>query len=308
VISTNRTPEEYIFRPPRRSGILIQVGLILLLLGFGALGLYLASHAQIGPVFIFSLLPGIAAVILVPFLTYNLYCLRTAQYVLERDGIRLRWGLRVEHIPISKVLWVNSQAEMSSPLPALVFRLPGGIAGIRQLPNGQVLEYMASQKRDLVLIGAEGRIFAISPEDANGFQYTYQRLIELGSLTPITARSVYPSFLLNRVWADRPARLITLSSLALSLILLFWVILVIPRRAEVHLGFYPDGLPGDLAPAVQLLLLPILNGLIVLVDLFAGLFFYRREETHDLAYLIWGVAVVIPIFFLAGVLFILRAS
>lgn len=303
-----RTNEEYTFRPPRRSGMLIQIGIILLLVGAGALGLYLASQADIGPVFLVSLLPGFAAVILIPILAYNLYCLRNAQYAIERDGIRLRWGLRVEHIPMSKVKWVMGQSEIAIPLPAPVIRLPGGIVGVRQLHNGPPVEYLASQGRGLVIIGTEERIFAISPEDANGFLYAYQRLTELGSLTPIPARSIFPSFLINRVWGDGPARLIILTSLALSLVLLFWVSLVIPQHAQVHLGFYPDGLPGDLVPAVQLLLLPILNGLIVLVDLIIGFFFYRREETHDLAYLIWGAAAVIPVFFLAGFFFILRAS
>ena len=308
MFSNTRTHEEYLFRPPRRAGMFIHLGFILLLLGASALGLYLASRANLGLVFLLYLLPGIAAVILVPILTYNLYCLRTAQYSLERDGLRLRWGLRVEHIPMTSVLWIHSQAEMTTPLPKPVLRLPGAVVGVRQLPGGKALEYLASQGQGLVLIGIEERIFAISPDDANGFQYAYQRLTELGSLTPIPARSIYPSFLLNRVWVDRPARLITLTSLALSLVLLVWVSLVTPGRSQVHLGFYPDGLPGDLVPAVQLLLLPILNGLIVLADLFAGLFFYRREETHDLAYLIWGVSAVIPVFFLAGVFFILRAG
>jgi hypothetical protein len=309
-----RSTEEYVFLPPHRAGYLIHFGLILLLIGGGALGLYRASQAQIGPVFLFSLLPSLAAVILVPLLTYQLYCLRTAHYILERDGLRLRWGLRTEHIPMTAVIWIHTQDELVKPLPAPWLRVPGSVVGARQLMGStwqsgpKVVEYLASEARGLVLIGTEERIFAISPADTDGFLYAFQLFIELGSLTPLAARSVYPTFLLNRVWNTRPARILILSGLALSMALLVRVGLAIPGRAQVHLGFYANGSPGDLAPALQLLLLPILNGLIVLVDLLLGLFFFRREETHDLSYLLWGSSAFIPLLFLAGAYFILRAA
>ncbi|MBP1694671.1 MAG: putative rane protein [Chloroflexi bacterium] len=84
--------------------------------------------------------------------------------------------------------------------------------------------------------------------------------------------------------------------------------LAIPARSQVHLGFYQDGSPGDLVPAVQLLLLPVLNGMIVLFDFLLGLFFFRREETQALSYLLWGSGAFIALVFLFGTLFILQAG
>jgi hypothetical protein len=309
-----RSNEQYEFLPPHRAGYLIHFGLILLLIGSGALGLYQASQAQIGPVFFLSLFPGLAAVIFVPLLTYQLYCLRTAYYIIERDGLRLRWGLRIVHIPMTDVIWIHTQDELTAPLPMPWLRIPGSIVGSRQLMGSssksgpKMVEYLASEARGLVLIGTDACVFAISPADTGGFLFAFQRFIELGSLTPLSAHSVYPTFLLNRVWNTRPALIMILSSLLLSMALLVRVGLAIPGRAQVHLGFYTDGSPGDLVPALQLLLLPILNGLIVLIDILLGLFFFRREETHDLSYLLWGSGVFIPALFLAGAYFILHAA
>lgn len=309
-----RSTEEFAFYPPRRAGTLFLLGLILVLIGVAAYGLYRASQAQIGPSFILSLLPAMLAVVLVPFLAYRLYCLQASSYILERDGLRLRWGLRGEQIPMSEILWVSRLSDYRGTLPLPVLRLPGAVVGVRQMhtaprPNApRLVEFMASETRNLILIGVADRIFAVSPGDPASFLFDYQRLTELGSLTPLAGRSVYPTFLLGRVWRALPARLILLTSLALSLILTIWVVLAIPAHAQVHLGFYPDGSPGDLTPAMQLLLLPVLNSILVLFDLVAGLFFFRREETQYLSYLLWGAGALAPLLFLIGVFFILQAS
>lgn len=308
------TGQGMLFLPARRAGYLFLLGLILLLIGAGSLGLYQASQAALGPVFLAWLLPGLAAVVLTPMLGYRLYGLRSAQYLLERDGLMLRWGLRLEQIPMNEIQWVRPQDELAAPLPLPVTRMPGAVLGVRQLSGAarqagwKTVEYLASQSSRLLLIGTTERVYAISPEDRDGFLYTYQRLAELGSLTPLAGRSVYPAILVGRVWANRPARVLVLAGLILSLGLLAWVSLVIPGREQVHLGFLASGAPGDLAPAVQLLLLPVLNGAIVLFNLFSGLFFFRRPETQAYAYLLWGSSAFCSILFLLGTWFILQAG
>ncbi len=309
-----RSSEEYQFLPPRRGSTLINLGWMFFLIGGGALGLYQASQAQIGPVFMLWLLPGLVAVIAAPMLAYQLYCLRTAYYIIERDGLRLRWGLRIEQIPMTAIIWVHTQDELVTPLPKPVLRYWGSVVGVRQLSGiaGQAgpkqVEYLASRASNLVLVGAAERIFAISPKDVEGFLFTFQRLAELGSLTPVQAQSVYPTFLINRVWLAWPARLLLITSLILSLVLFIWVGLAIQTRSQIHLGFYPDGAPGDLAPAVQLLLLPVINSIIVLADFLVGLFFFRREETQELSFLMWSSSAITAVLFLVGAFFILRTA
>jgi Bacterial PH domain len=299
---------EIFFLPERRRGMLYQVAVMVLLAILGVLGLWQASQAVLGPSFVFSLLPLLIAFVGLPLLAYRVYALQTAYYAVQREGVRLRWGLRQEEIPISAILWVRPGEALKERLLFPWLRWPGALLGARPAPGLGNVEFMASGTRGLVCIGTVERIFAISPRDPAIFIQQFHRLTELGSLSPIPARTVYPGLLLRNVWASRPARLLLIAGFLLSLGLLVWSSLAIPSRVEVHMGFEPDGSPGDLVPVVQLLLLPVLNSVFFVTDLFLGLFFFRRESSQSLAYLAWGMGAVLPLLFATGLFFILNTG
>jgi hypothetical protein len=85
-----------------------------------------------------------------------------------------------------------------------------------------------------------------------------------------------------------------------------WVGVTIPGRSQISLRFNLGGAPGEYMPAVQLLLLPVINAFFYLADSFLGLFFYRRPEIRTLAYLLWGSSSLVSLLFMAAVLFIVR--
>jgi hypothetical protein len=306
-------------------GLLIHVGIILLLGVAIGVSIWQLAKIEIGPLFFINLVLVLFGVSLVPMLVYRAYALWGAYYTLERDGIHLHWGLRVEDIPTKDIRWVypyrelKIQTNQTVPLPWL--RLPGGILGIRHFSNKMPLEFMASSMAQLVLIATEKRIFAISPNDPQTFLNAYRRFGELGSITPIQPRSVYPSLLLNQVWRDRWSRYMILAGFLFNLLLLGWVSLVIPGRPEITLGIFSD----EPSPSVWLLLLPLISGFFFLVDFVAGLFFYRRDtggapgagapaSRRDLsmlvpgkvlAFIVWGGGLVTVLFFFGSVYLIL---
>jgi hypothetical protein len=297
--------------------MIFHLGVILILTAGAVWGLWQASLADIGLVFVLSLLPALVAVLAVPFMAYRFQALRSAFYLLERDGITLRWGLRSEEIPIDAVLWVRPAAEMGGTLPLPWLHWPGAVIGTRRLTGDGLVEFLASETQRLVLIATPKGLFAISPEDPVKFLSTYHRLTELGSLSPLPTRSVFPTFLLARVWRRRTARYLLLTGLFLNLLLLTWVILVAPLRGQVVLGFQRGGEP---VPAIQLLLLPVLSSFFFLVDFFTGLFFYRRgvlllatptgaraarAPNMILAYMLWGSGVISAFLFFVAVAYIL---
>ncbi|MBN1146367.1 MAG: hypothetical protein JXA78_03860 [Anaerolineales bacterium] len=302
--------DETVFQPERRPGYIFQAGAIVLFVAAGFMGLWQAAQAEIGPVFLLYLLPALLAVVAVPALAYRFYALNSSYYALERDGIRLRWGLRYEDIPMTAVLWVHPASDLATPnaLPLPRLRWPGSVLGVRNLQGLGPVEFMAASSQGLMLIATLERSFAISPVEQEAFLHAFQRYTEMGSLTPLEARSIYPTFLVSRVWASAPARALLLAGFTLSLVLLIWVSLAIPWRTQVILGFDPAGGPGDAVPAVRLLLLPVINSFFVLADLFLGLFFYRRPESQPLSYLLWGSGAFTPLLFLIAVFFILRAG
>jgi len=135
-----------VFYPEQRNGLLFHAGLILLLAAASLWGLNQATRTQIGPVFLLYLLPALMALALLPLAVYRAFALLRAYYIVERDGIRLHWGLRVEDIPMSEVLWIKGAKEAGMTLPLPWLHLPGAILGLRKLSNGTPVEYLAADR------------------------------------------------------------------------------------------------------------------------------------------------------------------
>jgi hypothetical protein len=307
-------PEPQVFYPARFPGFLFQ-GLFLLLLAFStAFFLWQAANASFGFSFFVALLPVILTFLLAPIILYRIQSLRRSAYILERDGIQLYWGLRVEHIPMNEVLYVRSLQEFGRPVPLPWMRWPGSVVGQTQMSDGTAVEFLASSAAGLILLVTSSRIFAISPEEPAAFLEAYYRIMELGSLSPIAPQSVYPSFLSGRFWADRPARVMLATGAVVCLVILVWVSLVIPTRTEIHLRPMIDG--TGKVPPVRMLLLPFLSAAFFVGDLLSGLYFYRRAENQPagqgydtaLAYLLWGSGALVPLLFLGAVVFILKSG
>jgi hypothetical protein len=299
------------FLPEMRRGVIFHSAAIVVLVAASAWGVWQASRATTGVVFVAALLPALISAALVPMLLYRVYALRRASYVLEREGVRLRWGLRFEDIPMNAVLWMHKGEEHTPALPLPWPYWPGAVLGVRHSTGAGAVEYLASDASRLVLIGTTKGIFAISPSDRDEFLLSYRRLAELGSLFPLQARSVFPSFLLARVWRTIPARVLLLVGFLCNLLMLGWVGVIAPGRTQVVLGFIAG---AEAVPAVRLLLLPIVSSFFFLVDFFLGLFFFRREEPSPgtpgqvYAYLLWGSGALTSTLMLIAIFFILQNS
>ena len=272
------------YSPPRRTGILLQGALVLLLLAVGGYFFLIANQDTSGLDFLLHMM--IALVLFAPLLIvgYRLYALLNAAYILRRDGLMIRWGLRREDIPLNDIEWIRPAAELGFHLPLPWLRWSGAFLGARRLPELGQVEFLAADMAHMLLVATSKKIFAISPEDVNGFMSQFQRMNELGSLTPIPAQSVYPRLLIGRVWDDRLSRLLILGSFGVGLILLAVVAIAVPGLDEIAWTT-----AGTTAPAERLLLLSVLDGLIWLFNLILGMFLYRRGEDQVIAaYLLWG--------------------
>lgn len=300
--------DSLVFYPPYRIGLVVQITAILIFLGLGIFGLRQAAQSPIGLEFLLYLLPVLLALIFIPLLGYRAYALWRASYFLERNGIYLRWGLREEVIPMDVVTWVRTSSELGSDLPKPWFRWPGAVLGVRQLPEGTRVEYLAAQTQNNILIATEERIYAISPANQEEFMLTYHRFAELGSLTPITPHSIYPANLLRRVWNSPYARYMLLGGLLTTLLLLIFVSLYVPYSPTISLGFNPDQSPSEKVPSVYLLLLPLLNGVIYFAHAVFGLYLFRSEERQSLAFLLWGSGLFTSILFIIAVIFSVQAG
>ena len=164
-----------------------------------------------------------------------------------------------------------------------------------------MVEFLASQPRNLLVIATPGRLYAISPENPDDFLRAYQRFIELGSLLPPPPQSVYPTVVITRIWRDPLARLLTVLGGLLAFGLLVWVSFLIPGRGQISLGYFPDGTPRPDIPAIRLMMIPILNGFAYILNLFLGGALFRRAETQTLAYLLWAASIFSAVLFFGAV-------
>ena len=292
------------FPPPRQRGRNLLILIILVLAVSGVALAVLAYRLPLGLFFTGLAVLTVLAFLPIPILVYRLYSLLRANYTLDRDQLTIKWGLRVEQIPVSDIEWVRPLSAMSRPFPLPVFRLPGALLGVRRHSDLGPIEYLASDEKSLLLVATSRQIFAISPEAPADFLQDIQHAIEMGSLSPALARSVYPSFVVAQAWDSTLARYLWLAGFFVNIGLLAWVSLMSPSLGRVSLGFLPSGAARPPSPGLTLILLPIVSILSYLVGWGAGLMIYRREERRPMAYILWTSGLVSSLLFMLAVLFI----
>jgi hypothetical protein len=295
---------ENVFRPPRLRGLIFQIGAALAFFSAGGLSLWMAMEQEVGLNFIGLLLISLFFLMPVPLIVYRAIALGRATYQLEREGLRFRWGLRAEDIPLTSIEWIRPVSELGYHLRLPRFSWPGALLGFSTIRELGLIEFMAADTENLMLLATPTRVFAISPANPKAFMRAYQRVSEMGSLTPMPAFSAQPAVFVRHVWQDRFARIPILVSLLLTAGLLVAVILLIPTRDLVSIGYEPRGLPILPVSSERLLLLPMLAGISVGVSTLTGLFYYRHVEQRMAAYLILAGASTTPFLLLLSLIFI----
>jgi hypothetical protein len=301
-------PEREVYNPPRTRGLLFNLGLIAVLGLLGIALLVLASQTSLGPIFLGYLLGALAIASPIPILSNRSFSLIRSYYEIQRDGIRLKWGYREVDLPITDVDYVELAEDLLFPLEFPPRQWPGAITGTKQQEQLGIVEFLASEKSDLVMIGASDRVFVISPEDPKRFVRTYRTMTELGSLSPIPAYSATPSFLLIDIWRNPILRFLLVLTVILSLALFVLVAWAVPTLSEISLGF--DTLGEPLPPVLpgQLFLLPVLNIMMAIASYILSLFYFRLQKDHHMVTVLWSSNALTALFFLIAVLFILRMS
>jgi len=293
------------FPPARQRGLVIHLIVILILGAISLTMFWFVFQTPVGLVFTIDILVALATFIPLPILAYRAYALTRGNYFLDRDNLRLVWGLRVEEIPVANVEWVRPVAALPVPLALPWFRLPGGLLGRSHHPDLGNIEFLASETRTLLLVATARRIYAISPADPAAFIVAFQRAIEMGSLARVEAHSQYPSFVVAVAWENVIVRYLWLAGVFLNVGLLIWVTVLAPGLQRIPLGFTPAGTPQEAVSGAQLILLPILSAILFVIGWLGGLFFYRRPDQRVLALAVWASNVVCALFFLLAVFFLI---
>lgn len=292
--------------PPARQRGLVVHGILLgssVITTITALVLIFSSRVGLG--LTFSIILLIFGSICVPIFGYRVYGLVNSSYQLDRNALRIGWGLRQERIPVSDIEWVKHISAFNGDLRLPIIRIPGGILGEVKDRNIGKIEYIADEVDSLVIVGTARKAFGVSPEDVNGFMQTFNRIFELGSLEIGEANSQYVSFAIVSAWNSIYNRFIWVFNLVLNLAFFFWVSIIAPGYATVSLGFVSTTRTPNIVPGTQLILLPVVSMLLSLFGFFLGLVLYQESRHYVLAKIIWLSNVLTTFLFLLSLLFIL---
>ncbi|MEN6523562.1 MAG: PH domain-containing protein [Anaerolineaceae bacterium] len=296
----------YLFPPPRRRGLFLHLGVALLLVAGAGGSLYFAMDEHVGAYFPLLLVVAIIFFLPIPIVVYRGYALIRASYILERDGLHIRWGLRTEDIPLNTVEWIRPVNELGNALAQPPFNATGAILGKREVADLGTVEFLASEMDDALVVVTRDKAFVISPADSRGFLRSFQQVAELGSLNPIPQVSIVPAAFMRHVWMDAYVRILLLVGLGLTVVLFLVVSIAIPNLKEVSIGFTPQGTPMEPGNPVRLLLLPILAALCYGMDVTGGLYFYNKENQHAISYLLLAAGILLPLLLLISVGLLLR--
>jgi hypothetical protein len=295
------------FPPPKQRGLIIHSVVIMVLTIIAVIGFINLTRADVGPAFLVSLLVALVSFTPIPFFVYRAYSLFNADYYLDRDSLSIKWGLRIEDIPLNDIEFIRSSDDLTTPLPLPVLRMPGGLLGMRRHHDLGPVEFLAADSKKLLLVATAKRVFVISPENPAGLTQTFARATELGSLTPAEPKSVYPSFVITQAWASGLARYFWLTTLFLNMGLFIWASLIIPSTPLVALGPQFAGTIIETVPSSQLIIFPVASLLLSVAGWIAGLYFFRWEKQRVLAFILWGSSMLMSLLFLLSVLFVITA-
>jgi hypothetical protein len=293
--------DQQVFRPPRNHGLILHVG-IFLLVAAGIVALMIQIFLRpVGWSLVLYLVGSLLLIALLPFIAYRGYALLHASYTIERDGLRIRWGLRSEDVPLTEVLWVREASDLVVPLRLPRFSLPGAILGESNHQELGRLEFIASDASSLVIVSTFNKTLILSPEDAADFTRCFQRVIEMGSLAPISAHTAVPAAFFSQVFKDKLGRVLVPVSAALAILLLLVTSLLIPFKELVPLRYDRTGQPLEAVASSRLLLLPVIGVLMNLADLIGGFYAYRKPDSQTIAYFLWAAGIVTSLLLLLAV-------
>lgn len=287
--------ETFTLLPRRTPGVILHAFLaVMILSGCGVL-VWLALQQTGGGLLILYLLVSIVLLGLLPFVVYRGYALLHGVYSLKRDGLRVRWGLRAEDIPLSEVKWVRPASDLQTPIKLPAFSMEGAILGTVVHPDLGPIEFIASSFKNLVVVATINQILVLSPDLFDEFVQRFQRAIEMGTLTPMEPYSAVPAVFLRQVATDRFARILIPAGFGLTLVLLILVSLAIPGIPLISLGYDLSGSLLEPVASVRMLLLPVLSTIFFIFSAVAGVYFYRRSETQPISLLVWMGGVITPV-------------
>lgn len=283
-------------RPPQLLGFFIGLLLIFVLVSVIGWSVFQLSKGVLSILLALWVLLPLLSLPLLLMVMYRLYGLLSARYIVDRDGLKVRWGLAYDDIPVDQLTRVDRAADMGlNQFPRPGFWWPGIVIGERRIEGLGQVEYFASRgPGNMVVVQSGDRYLAITPPDVEGFLQAVTEALRMGALETHEATQIRPNFALARLWSDRVALLLVVLGILMPIALFGYLLVMIGgTTGQIAFGYDATGSVDTFAPPGRLLLLPMIGGANWLVNFSFGVWMYRTRTNRPLAYTLWSGAILI---------------
>ena len=281
---------DQVYEPPRRLSLLFNLSLgFLALLGALAL-LFLGSGNAARDPNLPLLLLALPLLAVFLFLGHRAFLILTTRYLLDRSSLEIRWGFQREIIPLNLVEWAHPISDFDSPMPLPGFLLPWQYYGKRNIRGLGLVEFLATDKPNMVLIRAGKRHFVISPASAHAFAQEFEHVSALGAAEAMEPVSQNLRSMLGEIIQDGTAKKLLIAGFASVLLLLVVTIALSATRLNV------TWITLERVPSNRLLLLTLVGVLAWLLNTLLGAYFYLQSLLEKRwIFLVWGWSVLVSL-------------
>ncbi|HEU5099993.1 MAG TPA: PH domain-containing protein [Roseiflexaceae bacterium] len=229
----------------------------------------------------------------------------TLSYELDRNGLYIIWLGNRAIVPLDQIQSVDLGVA-SARLPWRLIQGIGYYWGQGRTTDGKRLHLFATQPpARCLVINTRDDVYAISPQDHEGFVQDLEQRRNLGATQTLTPSFEPSRMFLYSFWNDATVRGLLLAAFVLNL-LLVGVLMARYSALEpvLRMRFDPAGQVTDLRPRHQILFLPLAAFGLTLVNIALGLLVYQRQQLG--ARLLQGASLIVQILFGIAMLTIIR--
>lgn len=252
------------------------------------------------PLSVISVLWVALALVSLPLLGlvgYRTWALLRSDYFLSQNALTITWGDIIEVVPMADIERLVPASEVEDDLLPDGLWWPGNFVGRTDVARfGPVAFFAGAPQAEALVVQVAGGAYVISPGDIDAFIAHYETAQTEGITEPVEYVTLRGPLHSVAIMQNRLGLLLVLLPLAFALLLFGFIGLQVGALpAEVPLRFNADRLPdpNSLAPAGRLVILPLIGGIVWLVNGLFGVALHANENERSLAYLLWvgGLAV-----------------
>lgn len=281
--------------PGRQVGLGLIVGLFLL-----DIALLVILFSQ--PISILTFLWSLTLVASIPsmlFIAYWTRCLSAARYYVDNNVLLIEWGRLRHAIPLEHIRGLTTGQHLKQISGFRGIRWPGHMVGKGAVTGEDqktriTIFYATRPLTQQLLVETDSQSYALSPADPDDFKTCLEALQQTEFIARSSTVSIESGFPGWRILGDRPALISLAAALLLNGALFAYITAVfgsLPDQVPLH--FDRLGNVDRVSSPASLFVLPVIGLVAILIAAVFGWFFYYVRDEKPVAYIIWGVTVVV---------------